>query len=44
MSIFREDVPATYLAPGMAMTVAHRRVQGLSSPSRAYAFTHAEED
>jgi hypothetical protein len=43
MAIFRADVPMTYLAPGVSMTVARRRVRGLGSPYRASLVRHAEE-
>ncbi len=35
MEIFRADMPVTVLFPRMRTTVAHRRIQGLSSPWRA---------
>ena len=35
MAIFQEDVPVTFLFPGVGSVVAHRRVRGLSSPYRA---------
>ena len=35
MSIFREDLPLTYLVLNVETYVAHRRVKGLSTPFRA---------
>lgn len=35
MSIFREDLPFTYLVLNVETYVAHRRVKGLSTPFRA---------
>ena len=35
MPIFQADLPMTFLDPYVEITVAHRRVRGLSSPYRA---------
>ena len=35
MPIFRADLPMTFLFPQVATYVAHRRIQGLSSPFHA---------
>ena len=32
MPIFKEDVPVTFLCPQVSITIAHRRLRGLSSP------------
>jgi peptide/nickel transport system substrate-binding protein len=41
--IFRRDAPVTYLHPMVRFTVAHRRVLGLASPSRADPVAYVDE-
>jgi peptide/nickel transport system substrate-binding protein len=43
MAIFQRDVPVTILYPFVRLSVAHRRLQGLSSPWRADPVWHVEE-
>jgi peptide/nickel transport system substrate-binding protein len=41
--IWQEDLPATYLVNRVLVSVAHRRIRGLSSPHRAFAASHMHE-
>ncbi len=41
--IFRVDVPATFLFPGVGTVLARRRVHGLSRPWRADPIVHIDE-
>ncbi len=41
--IFRRDAPVTYLHPMVRFTVAHRRLLGLASPTRADPVAHMDE-
>ena len=43
MPLFQADMPLTRLLPGLEMTVAHRRVRGLSSPWQIYPAWYAEK-
>jgi peptide/nickel transport system substrate-binding protein len=43
MPLFQADMPLTMLLPGLQMTVAHRRVGGLSSPWRIYPTWYMDE-
>lgn len=36
MPLFQAEMPLTILLPGLQMTIAHRRVRGLSSPWRIF--------
>jgi len=42
-AICRTDVPVTFLCPWVETTVAHRRLQGLSSPWRTDPLVHMDE-
>ena len=43
MEIFRADLPVTMLYPYVGVSVAHRRLRGLSTPWRSDPVTHMEE-
>ncbi len=43
MAIFRRDVPITILYPSGGLSVAHRRLQGLSTPWRSDAVANMED-
>jgi hypothetical protein len=43
MAIFQHDVPITILYPFEELSVAHRRLQGLSTPWRTDPVVHMEE-
>jgi peptide/nickel transport system substrate-binding protein len=43
MEIFRADMPVTFLYPPVGLTVAHRRLRGLSTPWRYEPVEHMEE-
>ena len=43
MEIFRADLPVTMLYPIVGVTVAHRRLRGLSTPWRTDPVEHMEE-
>jgi peptide/nickel transport system substrate-binding protein len=43
MAIFQRDVPVTIMYPFVMFSVAHRRLQGLSSPWRTDPVVHMEE-
>jgi peptide/nickel transport system substrate-binding protein len=40
--IFQEDAPATFLAPSFYVTVAHKKIKGLKTPSRVWPEMHME--
>lgn len=42
-SVFRQEVPVTFLFPDVGTWVAHRRVRGLSSPWRVDPLRHMDE-
>ena len=41
--IVRSDLPVTFLFPELKVSVAHRRIRGLESPSRANPLFHMED-
>lgn len=43
MAIFRSDLPMTILGPNVRITIAHRRLHGLSSPWRSDPIEHMED-
>ncbi|MFQ5739637.1 MAG: hypothetical protein ACE5JX_11555 [Acidobacteriota bacterium] len=41
--IFHKDMPVTFLFPAVGSHVAHRRIQGLSSPWQGNPVEHMED-
>jgi hypothetical protein len=41
--MIRSDLPVTFLFPELKVSVAHRRIRGLESPSRANPLFYMED-